>query len=925
MKKIFTILLVFLCGYAQSQNIWQPSLGEYCTQIFNTSTKQLYDIGFAAGAFYPTVTATGVASPGAGAHGETYVDASGYVWGKAQANTAGEYGPTNIGGSIANWTRINVDSSGAAFNNVKISYVGFDQTFWIKNDGTLWVAGNVSEGLRGDGVAGTLTAPNPVQIKFPAGVLITQISMAGCGACQSTVAVALDNSGNVWTWGGNGNFTTTQDLGQSNSSANGLYPVKITTFGGTITQVSAANFMHFALRSDGHLFAWGWYNNYAGTASCCGLFGNTPQDITSVLNIPGTIREIGGCWTTEYALTTANTLWAWGDQVIGAFGSGVTANWAAPQSYEGPSPYAYGFWGNCDMHVAPAVQIAPGYSNFAHIWTNGPYLPFVMFTDNTTNGIFVAGRNKVGVLFNGVINADEGTYNLDAVYPDSWDVPWITRIPAPGTISAPIKSSSPYCVTNPSGSPCNIYSIPVTAAPNCSAGSTQNISSSSTTLLGVVSGNGGSTVIYQLWRQTSGPNTAVMPFPSDVQPAISGLITGTYTFSLADTDNNWRANSANVTVNVNMTGPVANAGANQSITLPTNSVTLNGSLSTGSISSYLWTLVSGPNAPTITTPTTVTTTVTGMIQGTYVFQLSLNGGVSTATTQVVVNQAIIANAGSNQTITLPTNSVTLNGSASTGAITSYLWTQLSGPNSATLATPNSVTTTASGLIQGSYVFRLSVNGGVSTSNVTITVNASNVIANAGSNQTIMLPTSSVSLSGSLSTGTITSYLWTQISGPNTASITTPTTVNTTVTGLIASGVSTAGVYVFQLSLNGGVSTAQVTITVNPQFVANAGANQIITLPTSSVILNGSASTGVGLTYVWTLVSGPNTPTIVTPTVASTSVTGLTDIGPYTAGVYVFQLSLNGGASVATTQVTVNPAPPACNSCWIFNVNPTIIH
>jgi hypothetical protein len=100
---------------------------------------------------------------------------------------------------------------------------------------------------------------------------------------------------------------------------------------------------------------------------------------------------------------------------------------------------------------------------------------------------------------------------------------------------------------------------------------------------------------------------------------------------------------------------------------------------------------------------------------------------------------------------------------------------------------------------GSYTIRTGI---VVTSNGT-------PVANAGTNQTITLPTSSVSLSASGSTGTITSYLWTQISGPNTASITTPTTVGTTVTGLIQ------GVYIFQVSVNGGVSTSQVTITVNP--------------------------------------------------------------------------------------------------------------
>ncbi len=265
---------------------------------------------------------------------------------------------------------------------------------------------------------------------------------------------------------------------------------------------------------------------------------------------------------------------------------------------------------------------------------------------------------------------------------------------------------------------------------------------------------------------------------------------------------------------------VANAGTNQTIILPNSSVTLNGSGSTGTISSYLWTQVSGPNTASIATPAAVTTTVTGLIQGSYVFRLSLNGGISTAQVTITVNPALVANAGSNQTIILPTSTVTLNGSESTGTITSYLWTQVSGPNTASIATPAAVSTTVTGLIQGSYVFRLSLDGGVSTAQVTITVNPATV-ANAGSNQTIILPTSTVTLNGSGSTGTITSYLWTQVSGPNNSIINSPSAVSTTVVGLIQ------GTYVFKLSLNGGVSSSQVSINV----VAVSSASNIFTTQT----------------------------------------------------------------------------------------------
>ncbi|MGV3556945.1 PKD domain-containing protein [Larkinella arboricola] len=78
------------------------------------------------------------------------------------------------------------------------------------------------------------------------------------------------------------------------------------------------------------------------------------------------------------------------------------------------------------------------------------------------------------------------------------------------------------------------------------------------------------------------------------------------------------------------------------------------------------------------------------------------------------NQLPVARAGADQTITLPTNSVVLNGSTSSdpeGGALSYLWTQRSGPNTANLSSPTSVSLTASNLAAGTYVFRLTVRDG----------------------------------------------------------------------------------------------------------------------------------------------------------------------------------------------------------------------
>ncbi len=69
--------------------------------------------------------------------------------------------------------------------------------------------------------------------------------------------------------------------------------------------------------------------------------------------------------------------------------------------------------------------------------------------------------------------------------------------------------------------------------------------------------------------------------------------------------------------------PIVDAGSDQSIT--TSSATMAGSAfdSDGSISSHTWTKISGPGTYTITTPSSYTTSITGMTTlGTYVFRLT---------------------------------------------------------------------------------------------------------------------------------------------------------------------------------------------------------------------------------------------------------------------------------------------------------------
>ncbi len=93
------------------------------------------------------------------------------------------------------------------------------------------------------------------------------------------------------------------------------------------------------------------------------------------------------------------------------------------------------------------------------------------------------------------------------------------------------------------------------------------------------------------------------------------------------------------------------------------------------------------------------------------------------------NQAPVANAGPDQTITLPTNSVTLNGSGTDadGTIASYQWTKVAGPSQFTITNSSSSQTIFKNLVEGEYTLVLRVTdnkGAFSTDTVSIKVTAS---------------------------------------------------------------------------------------------------------------------------------------------------------------------------------------------------------
>lgn len=173
--------------------------------------------------------------------------------------------------------------------------------------------------------------------------------------------------------------------------------------------------------------------------------------------------------------------------------------------------------------------------------------------------------------------------------------------------------------------------------------------------------------------------------------------------------------------------PIVSAGSNQTVNLPTSTASLSGSATaqcSGTISTYLWQKVSGPTGGTIANPAVASTTVSGLNVGTYVYSLqatdnSGNVGSNTMIITVVANSPPTVSAGQDTTVSLPTSSTIIHGSASangSATLVSTQWSQGAGPNTLTLSGQTTLNLTVSNLALGQYILRLKAtdNNGAST-------------------------------------------------------------------------------------------------------------------------------------------------------------------------------------------------------------------
>ena len=484
--------------------------------------------------------------------------------------------------------------------------------------------------------------------------------------------------------------------------------------------------------------------------------------------------------------------------------------------------------------------------------------------------------------------------------------------------------------------------LPDATAPQANAGNDQTI------LLGSeVTFNGSANVndVSYQWQLQSAPDSSAITIDSlsDVNianPIFTPDVEGDYVFTLIVTKHELSSEPAQVkiTAQITNTAPTANAGSDQTASVGT-AVTLDGSNSYDDVATLLnydWSMDSRPESSnaTLNLPKTVNPTFTADVAGEYVFSLIVHDGITASlnSDSVIIlvrenNVAPVANAGPDQNV-LTGETATLDGSGSSDLdndTLNYQWALTDAPNGS--ATSLSSTTiqkpTFTPDVEGSYIFTLIVNDGITNSEIaTVSIDAvkPNAIpdAEAGPDKNA-LTGQLVTLDGSDSSDSDAdplSYTWSIVG--------TPAGANITLSGAQTSSPNFTpdieGTYEFSLIVSDGIDnstadTVKISATEpNTAPIANAGTNRTVSLNTL-VELDGSLSTDAEqntLSFHWSIIEKPHNSTAQLDNAEAEKPTFTTD----KFGHYEIALTVNDGFVDSRTTIitiTVINLPPVADA------------
>ena len=226
----------------------------------------------------------------------------------------------NVQGALGDGSYVNSSTpvAVAALSGLSAITGGWAHSVALRSDGTVWAWGYNVSGELGDG--SNVTRRNtPGQVPRLAGVVAI--------ASGDHHNVALRSDGTVWAWGAN----ESGELGDG-STTNRTQPVQVRgpgVFLSNIVSVACGAFHSIALRSDGTVWAWGANNvGQLGNPSAAYTNQSTPVQVMSGGTALSHLVAIAGGYTFSLALRSDGTVWAWGANSNGEWGTGEIDDWS---------------------------------------------------------------------------------------------------------------------------------------------------------------------------------------------------------------------------------------------------------------------------------------------------------------------------------------------------------------------------------------------------------------------------------------------------------------------------------------------------------------------------------------------------------------------------------------------------------------------
>ena len=241
----------------------------------------------------------------------------------------------------------------SAFSTVPMVSTGSVFTAALRNDGTVWVWGQIADRIQSTPVQvsslnnvteiASFSSFGTVALRSDGTVWIwrnqdgyngpvTQVEgltnvIAVAGAHNTFVALRSD--GTVWVWGANfsgqwGNGTVSEFVNGQWINQSRTIPEQVPNLN-NITAISAGSGHIVALRSDGTIWAWG--SNGGGQ-----LGDGTTTDRTRPVQVSNlnNVTAISARWNHVMALRSDGTVWVWGGNSFGQLGDGTRTNRSTP-------------------------------------------------------------------------------------------------------------------------------------------------------------------------------------------------------------------------------------------------------------------------------------------------------------------------------------------------------------------------------------------------------------------------------------------------------------------------------------------------------------------------------------------------------------------------------------------------------------------